>query len=93
MPFEETVSKKYDHFVRVICDRLPRKLVYRLFVHKKYDIEIACGDAFAATLIGGSTNKKSLKILWEHMDVTKDIQLLLILMRNEYKNFSVLLIK
>ena len=73
MPFEETVSKKYDHFVRVICDRLPRKLVYRLFVHKKYDIEIACGDAFAATLIGGSTNKKSLKILWEHMDVTKDI--------------------
>lgn len=73
MPFEETVSKKYDHFVRVICDRLPRKFVYKLFVHKKYDIEIACGDAFAATLIGGSTNKKSLKILWEHMDVTKDI--------------------
>lgn len=73
VPFEETCSKTYDHLVRVICDRLPRKLIYRLFVHKKYDIEIACGDAFAATLIGGSTNPDSLKILWEHMDVTKDI--------------------
>lgn len=73
MPFEETVSKTYDHLVRVICDRLPRKLIYKLFVHKKYDIEIACGDAFAATLIGGSTNRNSLKILWEHMDVTQDV--------------------
>ena len=73
VPFKETCSKTYDHLVRVICDRLPRKLIYRMFVHKKYDIEIACGDAFAATLIGGSTNPNSLKILWEHMDVTKDI--------------------
>ena len=73
MPFKETCSKFYDHLVRVVCDRLPRKMVYRMFVHKKYDIEIACGDAFAATLIGGSTNPDSIKILWEHMDVTKDI--------------------
>lgn len=72
MPFESKVSQFYNHAVRVLCDRLPRKLVYKLFVRKKYDVEIACGDAFAATLVGGSTNKKSKKILWEHMDVTKD---------------------
>ena len=72
MPFKATISKQYNHIVRVLCDRLPRKLVYRMFVHKKYDVEVACGDAFAATLVGGSTNKQSKKILWEHMDVTKD---------------------
>ena len=62
----------YNHLIRVVCDRMPRKLMYRLFVHRKYDVEIACGDSWAATLIGGSTNKKSKKILWEHMDVTLD---------------------
>lgn len=73
MPFECCVSEVYNHVVRVLCDRLPRKFVYRCFVKDKYDVEIACGDAFAATLIGGSTNKYSKKILWEHMDVTKDV--------------------
>lgn len=68
----ERNHKYYNHFIRVLCDKMPRRLVYRLFVHNKYDIEIACGDAWAAYLIGGSTNQKSKKILWEHMDVTLD---------------------
>ncbi len=72
MPFQNIKHPRLGHMVRVLCDRLPRKMIYRLFIHKKYDIEIACGDSFAATLIGGSTNKNSKKILWEHMDVTKD---------------------
>lgn len=87
VPFKETCSKRYDHFVRVVCDRLPRKLVYRMFVHRKYDVEIACGDAFAARLVGGSTNKKSKKILWEHMDVTKDISTATYFNEEEIKEF------
>lgn len=72
MPFVETCSETYNHIVRVLGDRLPRKLLHKLFIGNKYDIEIACGDGFAARIIGGSTNKKSKKILWEHMDVTLD---------------------
>ena len=69
MPFEEQKSKLYNHMVRVLCDKIPRKLLYKLLVHGKYDIEIACDDAISARVIGGSTNKRSKKILWEHMDV------------------------
>lgn len=69
MPFQETINKHYNHLVRVLCDKIPRKILYRLFIHKKYDIEIACDDAISARVIGGSPNKKSKKFLWEHMDV------------------------
>ena len=72
MPFVETCSETYNHIVRVLGDRLPRKLLHRIFIGNKYDVEIACGDGFAARIIGGSNNKKSKKILWEHMDVTLD---------------------
>ena len=41
MPFVETCSEKYNHFVRVLCDRIPRRWIYKLFIHKKYDVEIA----------------------------------------------------
>lgn len=73
LPFRESFSKYYNYLARVLCDRIPRKMMYKLFIHKKYDIEVACDDAFTARLIGGSTNKKSKKILWEHMDVMKDV--------------------
>lgn len=72
LPISEHASKLYDRIVRSICNRLPRKIVYRLLIHEKYDIEIACGDAFPSRIIGGSTNKKSKKISWIHMDITKD---------------------
>lgn len=72
MPFVETSSSLYNHFVRVMGDRIPRGMLHKLFIGNKFDIEIACGDSFAARIIGGSHNKKSKKILWEHMDVTLD---------------------
>lgn len=87
MPFKCEVSEVYNHTVRVLCDRLPRKLIYKLFIKKKYDVEIACGDDFAATIIGGSTNKKSKKILWEHMDVTKDISTATYFSKDKIKKF------
>ena len=75
LPFDEKFSKFYNHISRVIIDRLPRKFLYRLFVRGKYDIEMTCEDGFGAKIIGGSSNHKSKKILWEHMDALKDVSI------------------
>lgn len=48
---------------------MPGQLVYRTFIHDKYDVEIACGDDIPSRVINHSTNKKSKKISWIHMDV------------------------
>ena len=72
LPFREERSKLYNHMFRVLIDRLPRKLLYKLFIRGKYDIEMTCEDGFGAKIIGGSKNSESKKILWEHMDVTLD---------------------
>lgn len=50
---------------------LPGSILYKLFIHEKYDIEIACGDGGPSRIIAGSNNPKSKKIAWIHMDVTQ----------------------
>ncbi len=47
----------------------PAWLVYRTFIHDKYDVEIACGDNQPSRVINASPNRKSTKIAWIHMDV------------------------
>lgn len=54
--------------IRLIAYMSP-KMLYRLFVHGDYDVEIAASDGGAAKVISGSTNKKAKKICWVHMDV------------------------
>lgn len=49
----------------------PATWLYRFFVRKKYDIEIAASDGGAAKVISGSTNRNGKKICWVHMDVMK----------------------
>ena len=62
-------SKKYvPGVIRLIAYMSP-KMLYRLFVKGKYDVEIAASDGGAAKVIAGSTNKRSKKICWVHMDV------------------------
>lgn len=56
--------------IRLVIN-LPSKLVYRLFIRGRYDVEIAAGDGIPARVIRGSTNKNSKKIAWIHMDVEK----------------------
>ncbi len=48
---------------------LPPRMLYRLFVHGDYDVEIGASDGGAAKVISGSTNAKAKKIAWVHMDV------------------------
>lgn len=61
--------KRYVRGIIRLIDYLPPKLLYTLFVRGKYDVEIAASDGGAAKVISGSTNKKSKKICWVHMDV------------------------
>ena len=61
--------KRYVKGIIRLIAYLPPKWLYRLFVHGKYDVEIAASDGGAAKVISGSTNKKAKKICWVHMDV------------------------
>ena len=56
--------------IRLIAYLSPRML-YRLFVHGDYDVEIAASDGGAAKVISGSTNPHSRKVCWVHMDVVE----------------------
>ncbi len=48
---------------------LPPKMLHRMFIREKYDIEIGASDGGAAKVISGSPDKNSKKICWVHMDV------------------------
>ncbi len=61
--------KRYVRGIIRLIEYLPPKLLHRLFIREKYDIEIAASDGGAAKVISGSDNKKSRKICWVHMDV------------------------
>ena len=68
------VHKKcfFSHYIRGIIryvNHAPAWLVYRTFIHEKYDVEIACGDNHPSYVINASPNKHSIKIAWIHMDV------------------------
>ena len=61
--------KRYVKGAIRLIEILSPKMLYRLFVHGDYDVEIAASDGGAAKVISGSTNKKAKKICWVHMDV------------------------
>ena len=61
--------KRYVRGIIRLIEYFSPQLLYRLFVHGDYDVEIAASDGGAAKVISGSTNKKAKKICWVHMDV------------------------
>lgn len=61
--------KRYVKGIIRLVEYLAPQLLYRLFVHGDYDVEIAASDGGAAKVISGSTNKRAKKICWVHMDV------------------------
>ena len=61
--------KRYVKGIIRLIQYLPPRILYALFVHGDYDIEIAASDGGAAKVISGSTNKNAKKICWVHMDV------------------------
>lgn len=63
--------KRYVPGVIRLIAYLSPKWLYRLFIHGKYDVEIAASDGGAAKVISGSSNKNARKICWVHMDVVE----------------------
>ena len=57
---------------KLIYSILPPRLVYRLFVPKGYDVEIAFIEGYATRIISASTNKHSRKIAWVHTDLVNN---------------------
>lgn len=47
----------------------PRKLLHKIIIGNKYDIEVACCEGFATRLIANSTNKNSKKVAFVHTDM------------------------
>ena len=45
------------------------RLFYQLGIREKYDIEIAFIEGRATKIFGASTNKKSRKLAWVHIDL------------------------
>ncbi|MDZ4983570.1 glycosyltransferase [Clostridium perfringens] len=65
----EPFFKKYRKGIMRLFIYLPKKLLYKLYIKDKYDIEIAAGDGIPSRIIAGSSNKNSKKVSWIHMDV------------------------
>lgn len=62
----------FPRFIRYVIRYVtlfPGKLVYKTFIRKKYDVEIACGDDIPSRVINHSSNPASKKVSWIHMDV------------------------
>lgn len=70
------IHRKYffPRFIRFVIryvTLMPGQLVYRTFIHEKFDVEIACGDDIPSRVINHSVNPNSKKIAWIHMDVVE----------------------
>lgn len=59
------LAKFYVMFWKVV----PMKLVHKLFIGNKYDTEIAFLEGICAKIISGSSNERSEKISWIHVDM------------------------
>lgn len=53
----------------LVYDNLPASIFYRCFVQGSYDTEIAFIEGYATRIVGGSTNPKSRKLAWLHIDM------------------------
>ena len=57
-----------SYFLQIL---LPPRLVYSIFIPKKYDVEIAFLEGVPTKIIAASTNKTSRKYAWVHTDLEK----------------------
>lgn len=61
------ISRVFHNFV----EKSDGKLLYKLGIREKYDIEIAFVEGRATKIIGASTNPNSKKIAWVHIDLSQ----------------------
>ena len=54
---------------KLVYQWLPTWLVYRLFVPKSFDVEVAFVEGFVTKLLAASSNRRARKIAWVHVDL------------------------
>ena len=59
----------YSFLYHLVYQWLSLKWVYKLFVPQNKDVEVAFVEGFATKLLSHSTNRKSKKIAWVHIDL------------------------
>ena len=59
-------------FYKLIYSYLPIALVYKFFIPKNFDIEIAFCEGFTTKLLSKSTNNNTKKIAWIHTDMVNN---------------------
>lgn len=64
--------KLKNKFRLIVYNKMSAKMFYRLFVRGKYDIEVAFIEGYSTRIISGSTNPKSKKLAWVHIDMLKN---------------------
>lgn len=52
----------------ILLNRVNTNLIHKIFIGKKYDIEVAYYEGLPTKLVANSSNKKSTKIAWLHTD-------------------------
>lgn len=70
--FIRTIYKYYTKLKGFIFTRYSSRLFYFLFIHGKYDVEIAFIEGESTKVVAGSTNKDSRKIAWVHTDLERN---------------------
>lgn len=65
---QSIVGKITKSFLTRLMCIIPARILYKLIVKEKFDIEIAFVEGMSTKIISGSTNNTSKKIAWVHTD-------------------------
>ena len=63
--FHYTLNRLIYRFINTV----PQKILHKIIIGNRYDIEVACCEGFATKLIANSTNRSSKKIAFVHTDM------------------------
>ena len=62
-------GKIYYRLVMFLIYHLNTKIIYKIFIKEKYDIEVGFVEGFDTKFVASSSNKKSRKYAWIHTDM------------------------
>lgn len=71
---DRTIRSRISHKLMQHLQKLPSKILWILFIHQRYDIEIAFMEGISTKIISGSMIKKSKKIAWVHTDLISNTE-------------------
>lgn len=66
---EKILHYNINRLIFLFINTAPRKVLHRIIIGNRYDVEVACCEGFATKLIANSTNKNSKRIAFVHTDM------------------------